>query len=139
MKPIILKTKEQRIKPLNKLSYHLILIQSSLRVLSDQVDQLSKTIEKNKINPYYTKATVEKQNPSHTETPTDSIKPEKSIMNSVYDKIEQNHDGIAISHIKKKTGFSRIQVANAIYKLKIKKMIKAINRGVYTVKDRSIK
>ncbi len=110
-------------KPLNKLSYHLILIQSSLRLLTDHIDQLNKIIEEDK-----TKALlIPVQNYKSAGNPI----PETSIINSVYENIKRSRKGIAFMQIQKKTGFRRKQIANAVYKLKKGDMIIAKRRGVY--------
>ncbi len=134
------KTWAKKVK-MNKISYHLILINSSLRILTDQIDQLSKCIEENKIKPSFAKASKNSNPPPVTKTTqrlnyplttsnfsksrefgnmnriiTGRDKSKPSIQNTVYEKIKRSRKGIAFKQILKKTGFNRKQIANAIYK-----------------------
>ncbi len=144
---------------MKSLSYHLILVHSSLCVLTEQVEQLCRCLEQlgagaadgegavyssrfsftealmNK-KPSFDKATVRKPS-SFTEAK--SRRPEKSIIKLVYESIQRNHKGIAFKQIQKRTGFSTKQIANAIYKLKKKGMIEVIKRGIYIPNDRNVK
>ncbi len=116
---------------MNKLSYHLILVNSSLRVLTDQVDQLRECIEMHNTKPLL----LPVQNKKRMDKP--KLK-KQSIQNSIYEKIKQSHKSISFVQIQEKTGFNRIQIANAIYKLKKRNMITAKKRGLYIASSRSI-
>ncbi len=129
---------------MNKISYHLILINSSLKLLADQVDKLCECIEQ-QINgaqppvlPHNIKNIKIKKEPQlngkslfaeASAVPPSVLRhnlqgiEKPSILDSVYESIKRSRKGIAFVQIQKKTGFNRRQVANAIYKLKEKDMI----------------
>ncbi len=129
---------------MNKLSYHLILVNSSLSVLIDQVNQMCKCAESTVMDVSVNRDPpsalgCNKQKASFAEASAGRPKHETSIQNSVYEKIIRTRKDITFVQIQKKTGFNRKQIANAIYKLKKRNMIEAKRRGVYITSGRSIK
>ncbi len=137
---------------MNKLSYHLILVNSSLRVLIDQIEQLHKCIESSfteasqRSNYLLTTSKTSKKREFKSSNPhpvlrrsmqeaskaeTTSRRPKKSIIYAVYESIKRSRKGITTSQIQKKTGLNKRQIANAVYKLNKKDMIGAKKRGVY--------
>ncbi len=133
---------------MNKLSYHLILVNSSLRVLADQIEQLCECIEGQvDSNPPPVQLGDQIIYKRHSIFLGDEnlkkinkiIKGRnmQSIQNSVYEKIKRSRKGIAFVQIQKRTGFNKKQIANAIYKLKKRNMIVNKKRGIYITSGRS--
>ncbi len=135
---------------MNKLSYHLILVNSSLRVLNDQIDQLCDCIERQiegtphpalqgngqnikVINkPQLNKQSAFDETSSGNQKFYEKIQNEKkSIMDLVYESIKRSRKGIVFVKIQEKTGLNRKQIANAIYKLKCRNIIETKSRGIY--------
>ncbi len=143
---------------MNKISYHLILVNSSLRVLIDQLEQLCQCIKqqvdgnptserlRDRQLPSFATSTQrlnhplttpglsgkrENENMNKIMTGCDRPGHEKSILDLVYGSIKRSPKGIAFVKIQKKTGLGRKQIANAVYKLKKRNLIKAKRRGIY--------
>ncbi len=67
-------------------------------------------------------------------TGRDKPRPKQSIIGLVYESIKRSRKGVAFVEIQKKTGFNRLQIANALYKLKKKGIIVNLKHGVYARK-----
>ena len=127
---------------MKKMKDQLKSISKSLVSLSKQVDRLTKQVDKlqpaKKAAPKKAvkKKAAPKRKPAARKTVTKRTPAAKSttVLDTVFNIIKRNRNGVSIAALKAKTKLDSRQLSNALYKLSKKGQVRAKSRGVYVKK-----
>ena len=127
---------------MKKMKDQLKSISKSLVSLSKQVDRLTKQVDKlqpaKKAAPKKAvkKKAAPKRKPAARKTVAKRTSAAKSttVLDTVFNVIKSNRNGVSIAALKAKTKLDSRQLSNALYKLSKKGQVRAKSRGVYVKK-----
>ncbi len=137
---------------MKKMKDQLKSISKSLVSLSKQVDRLTKQVDKLQA----AKSAVGKRTVAKKTAPKKAVKKKAAsrrkpaarktvakrtpagksttVLDTVFDVIKRNRNGVSIAALKAKTKLDSRQLSNALYKLSKKGQVRAKSRGVYVKK-----
>ena len=107
-------------------------VSKQLKALAAKIEKIEKSVAK--AAPAKKKAAAKKA-PAKKKTAKKAAPPKgkdgATAIDTVVGLVQKSKNGIEISAIKKKTGYTDKQISNLLYKAKKKGVIKSIGKGVY--------